>query len=196
MKSGRALCEVRIKVWYIISINVIILSGPAMLHVVGSRSVTMENRVRSRVSPFGIRGELSDILTGFSPSTSVFPCQYHSTNARYWSLSSCCFYHKNKHAKFGNLQTTHCSLVQNLALSVQRSQTDHTTFRTMCFQHCFPYLHKVVQLFLIFLRIYDGKFTLNPHYPTFFLTKRNTIREAWYALNLVPISSFNRQHLT
>jgi hypothetical protein len=27
----------------------------------------------------------------FSPSTSVFPCQCHSTNAPYWSSSTCCF---------------------------------------------------------------------------------------------------------
>jgi hypothetical protein len=114
MKSGRVLCEVRTKVWYIIWINVSILSDSALLHVVDSRSFTMVNRVRSRVSPFGIRGGLSDTLTGLSPSTSVLPRQYHSTDARYWSLFSRCFYHKNKHAKSGKLQTTNCPLAQSL----------------------------------------------------------------------------------
>ena len=140
MKSGRVLCEVRTEVWYIISINVTTLSGSAMLHVVGSRFFTMENRVRSRVSPFGIRGGLSDTLTGFSPSPPVLPCQYHSTNARHWSLSSRCFYHKKKHAKSGNLQTTNCPLAQSL----KREAFAHWPcyFPYDVFPTLFPHIHK------------------------------------------------------
>jgi hypothetical protein len=45
------------------------------------RPLTAEARVRSRVRPFGICGEQSGTGTDFSPSTSVFPCQFHSTGA-------------------------------------------------------------------------------------------------------------------
>jgi hypothetical protein len=150
MKSGRVLCEVRTKVWYIISINVSTLSGSAMLHVVGSRSFTMENRVRSRVSPFGICGGLNDTLTCFSPSMSVLPCQYHSTNARYWSLSSRCFYHKNKNAKSGNLQTTNCPLAQ----SFKREALADWPCHFLC--DVFPHIHtKSCNYFS-----YSSKFTM------------------------------------
>jgi hypothetical protein len=55
------------------------LPARAMAQAVSRRPPTAEARVRSRVSPCGTCGGQSDTETGISPSTSVFPCQYHST---------------------------------------------------------------------------------------------------------------------
>jgi hypothetical protein len=57
------------------------LQGSAMAQAVSRRHLTAEARARSRVSPCGICGGQSGTGTGFSPSTSVFPCQFHSTGA-------------------------------------------------------------------------------------------------------------------
>jgi hypothetical protein len=53
--------------------------GRAMAQAVSYQHLTVEARVRALVSPCGICGEQSGTGTGFSPSSSVFPCQYHST---------------------------------------------------------------------------------------------------------------------
>jgi hypothetical protein len=52
-----------------------------MAQVVSRRPLTAETRVRPQVNPCGICGGQSDIGTALSPSSSVFPCQYHSTVA-------------------------------------------------------------------------------------------------------------------
>jgi hypothetical protein len=57
-----------------------------MAPAVSRRPLTAEARVRSRVSPCGICGGQSGTGTGFSLSTSVFPCQFHFTGA---SLQGC-----------------------------------------------------------------------------------------------------------
>jgi hypothetical protein len=52
--------------------------GRAMAQAVSRRPLTAEARVR----PCGICGGQSGTGTGISPSTSVFPCQFHSTVAQ------------------------------------------------------------------------------------------------------------------
>jgi hypothetical protein len=50
-----------------------------MAQAVSRRPFTAEVRIRARVNPCGIFGSQSGTGTGFSPSSSAFPCQYHST---------------------------------------------------------------------------------------------------------------------
>ena len=57
------------------------IDGRDMAQAVSRRPSIAEARVRSRVSPRGICGGQSGTGTGFSPSTSVFPRQFHSTGA-------------------------------------------------------------------------------------------------------------------
>ena len=52
-----------------------------MAQAVGRRPPTAEAWVRPRLSPCGICGGQSGTGTGFSPGTSVFPCQFHYTGA-------------------------------------------------------------------------------------------------------------------
>jgi hypothetical protein len=53
--------------------------GRAMAQAVSRRTITTESRVRARVNTCGICGGQSGTGTGFSPSSSVLPRQYHST---------------------------------------------------------------------------------------------------------------------
>jgi hypothetical protein len=57
------------------------MDGRAMAQVVIRRPLTLEARVRARFIPCGICGGQSGTGTGFYPSSSVYPCQYHSTVA-------------------------------------------------------------------------------------------------------------------
>jgi hypothetical protein len=50
-----------------------------MAQVVSRRPLAAEALVRARVNPCWICGGQSGTGTVFSPSSSVFPCQYHST---------------------------------------------------------------------------------------------------------------------
>jgi hypothetical protein len=52
-----------------------------MVQVISRRPLTAEPRVRTRFNPCGICGGQSDTEVGFSPSFSVFSCQYQSTVA-------------------------------------------------------------------------------------------------------------------
>jgi hypothetical protein len=50
-----------------------------MAQEISRRTLTAEARVRAPVNPCGICGRQSGSGTGFSRSSSGFPCQYHST---------------------------------------------------------------------------------------------------------------------
>jgi hypothetical protein len=52
-----------------------------MAQIVSRRPLTAETWVRARINPCGICDGQNVTGTGFSPSSSVFPCQYHSTVA-------------------------------------------------------------------------------------------------------------------
>jgi hypothetical protein len=52
-----------------------------MAQAVSRWPLTAEVRVQSRVSPCGISGGQSSTGTGFFLNNSVFPCQFHSTDA-------------------------------------------------------------------------------------------------------------------
>jgi hypothetical protein len=52
-----------------------------MAQVISRRPLTAETLIRARINPRGICGGESGSGTGFSQSSSVFPCQYHSTVA-------------------------------------------------------------------------------------------------------------------
>jgi hypothetical protein len=51
----------------------------AMAQEISRRPLTTEARVGAPVSPCGIYGGQSGTGTGFSPSFSIFLCQYYST---------------------------------------------------------------------------------------------------------------------
>jgi hypothetical protein len=58
-----------------------------MAQAVSRRPLTVETRIRSWVSARRICGEQNDTGTGFSPSSSVFTCQYDSTVAIHTHMS-------------------------------------------------------------------------------------------------------------
>ena len=62
--------------WFLYALSTIY--GRAMAQAVSRLPPTADARVRSRVSPCGICGGQRQV---FSPSTSVFPCEFHSTGA-------------------------------------------------------------------------------------------------------------------
>jgi hypothetical protein len=59
-----------------------------MAQTVSHRPLTAESWVRARVNPRGICGGQSGTGTGFSPSSLIFPCQYHSTIILHTHISS------------------------------------------------------------------------------------------------------------
>jgi len=87
-----------------------------MAQAISRRSLIAWVRVLFLTNPYGICGEQSGTGTGFSPNTSVFPCQYHCTNAPYSSSSTRCSYQTDKRAKLcrisGSVEYTNtCAVV-------------------------------------------------------------------------------------
>jgi hypothetical protein len=58
-----------------------------MAQAVSRWPLAAKARVRTRVDPCEICGGQSGTGAGFYPSSSVFPCQYHSTIASYSSIT-------------------------------------------------------------------------------------------------------------
>jgi hypothetical protein len=72
-------CDLRLS----ISVKQTLFLDRAMAQVVSSRPLKAESRVRARVFPCRICGGQSCTGIGIFPSSSVLPCQYHSTVAPY-----------------------------------------------------------------------------------------------------------------
>jgi hypothetical protein len=62
-------------------------SGSAKAQAVSRRFLTAEGRDRCRLSPYGIRGGQTGTGTGFSPSSSIFLCKYHSSMTLHTHIS-------------------------------------------------------------------------------------------------------------
>jgi hypothetical protein len=66
----------------------LLTQGRALARVVSLRSFNAEARVYALFNPCGIYGGQSVTEIGFSPSSLVFSCQYHSTAALHTHISS------------------------------------------------------------------------------------------------------------
>jgi hypothetical protein len=76
-----------------------------MTQVVSRRPLTAEARVRARVNPCGIFGGQSGTETGFSPSSSVFPCQYIIPPSLSKLTSSGEYANVSRHPRLGTIPT-------------------------------------------------------------------------------------------
>jgi hypothetical protein len=90
-----------------------------MSQTVSRRPPTVEAWVSVRVSPCGICGVQSGTWTGFSPSSSVFPCQYHATRAPY----SYIIWGKNNRSVCGRSSETYSHPIDIKKRSRPTSQT-------------------------------------------------------------------------
>jgi hypothetical protein len=81
-----------------------------MVQADSRQPLTAKVRVRSQANRGQFRGCQSDSGTGFSLSTSVFPCQYHCTNAPHSSSCTCCSNQTDKGQKPGSLPKTNALL--------------------------------------------------------------------------------------
>jgi hypothetical protein len=77
-------CAVQTKSQNVIQL-IFVFKGRDTARAVSPWRITAKARVRNQVNPCEIYGRQSGTEAGFSPSTSVLPCQYYSTISPYLS---------------------------------------------------------------------------------------------------------------
>ena len=77
--------------------------GCAVVLTVNRQPLIPGVRIRSQASPCDIYGGQRGTGSGFPPTTSVFPCQCHSTSTPYTYSSTRRSYQKDKRQNPGNL---------------------------------------------------------------------------------------------
>jgi hypothetical protein len=83
-----------------------------MAQAVNCQPLTMEEQVQAQISPCGVCGVQSATGTGFSPSTAVFPYQYHSLSFHQCSILTFIYSLRNQDtwAKPGNFPESNALL--------------------------------------------------------------------------------------
>jgi hypothetical protein len=98
-----------------------------MAQAVSSQPLTVEVQVRAWVSPHGFCGGQSGTETGFSPSSLVFPCHYHSIMALHTVIG---WYHTGLSKHCDQVKTENVSESSSFSLDVRG--VTHFCFHCIC----------------------------------------------------------------